>query len=320
MPLHVVTPTIESIPLGKVTGKKVYLKLECVQPSGSFKIRGVGKLCEELFAGGKKIFICPSSGNAGYSMAWAARELGAQAIVVGPENTPLEAQNAIISLGARMMIHGKVWDESNLKALEMAEQNPEMTYLSSYDDPLIWEGHSTMIDEMYAQCEKPDVILLSIGGGGMMSGVLQGLDNVGWSDVPVIGCGTYGANAFAASMEAGRLVRIPKVDTLVGCISAAEITPRVMELAKTHRLIPYLTSDLSCVEASEHFLDDHRLLVDISCGLTLSALYQNSPVLAEFERIMVIVCGGVGIRYGSLIELRKKAMEREKRDFNGFAR
>lgn len=315
MPLHVVTPMIESIPLGKITGKRVYLKLECVQPSGSFKIRGIGKLCEELFARGKKIFICPSSGNAGYSMAWAARELGAKAVIVGPESTPLEAREAITSLGAQMMIHGKIWDESNLRAIEMTEENPEMTYLSSYDDPLIWEGHSTMINEMCGQYEKPDVILLSIGGGGMMSGVLQGLDNVGWSDVPVIGCGTYGANAFAVSMEAGRLVRIPKVDTLVGCISATEITPRVMELAKTHRLIPYLTSDFSCVEASERFLDDHRMLVDISCGLTLSALYQNSHLLTEFERIAVIVCGGVGIRYNSLMRLKEKAIAREKKGF-----
>jgi len=307
LPFHVVTPTIESVPLGKITGKKVYLKLECVQPSGSFKIRGVGKLCEELFTRGKRSFVCPSSGNAGYSMAWAARELGARAIVVGPESTPREAREAISSLGAEILIYGKVWDESNLKAIEIAEQDPETAYLSSYDDPLIWKGHSTMIEEMYDQCEKPDVILLSVGGGGLMSGVLQGLDAVGWSDVAVIGCGTYGANAFAASMEAERLVRLPKVDTLVGCISAAEITPRIMELAKTHRLIPYLTSDLACVEASERFLDDHRLLVDISCGLTLSALYKNSPFIAEFKRIAVIVCGGVGIRYSSLMNLKEKA-------------
>jgi L-serine/L-threonine ammonia-lyase len=307
MPLHIVTPTIESIPLGKITGKRVYLKLECVQPTGSFKIRGIGKLCEELFARGRKVFVCPSSGNAGYSMAWAARELGAKAVVVGPESTPVEAREAIVSLGAEMLIHGKQWDESNQKAIEMAKQDPDVEYLSSYDDPLIWEGHSTMIDEMYTQCAKPDVILLSIGGGGMMSGVIEGLDRAGWSDVPVIGCGTYGANAFAASMEAEKLVRLPKVDTLVGCISAAEITPRVMELSKTHRLIPYLTSDLSCVEASERFLDDHRLLVDISCGLTLSALYQNSPLIAGFDRIAVIVCGGVVIRYRSLMKLKEEA-------------
>jgi len=307
MPLHVQTPVIESIPLGKITGKRVYLKLECVQPSSSFKIRGIGKLCEELFSRGKKIFVCPSSGNAGYSMAWAARELGAKAIVVGPQTTPPEAQAAIRSLGAEMLIHGKIWDESNLKAQEMAKQDPDISYLSSYDDPLIWEGHSTVIAEMKDQMEKPDVILLSVGGGGMMAGVLQGLDNALWSDVPVIGCGTYGANAFAASMEAGKLIRLPKVTTIVGCISAAEITPRVIELSKTHRLIPYLTSDLSCVEASERFLDDHRLLVDISCGVTLSALYQNSRLLEEFNRIAVIVCGGVGIRYSSLAKLKEMA-------------
>ena len=315
MPLHVVTPAIESIPLGKITGKSVYLKLECVQPSGSFKLRGIGKLCEEHFAQGKRTFICPSSGNAGYSMAWAARKLGARAIVIGPDTTPVEARQAITALGAQMLIHGKIWDESNLKAKEMAQGNPEMAYLSSYDDPLIWEGNSTIIEELYDQCKKPDVILLSIGGGGLMSGVLQGLDKVGWSDVPVIGCGTYGANAFAASMEAGKLVRIPKVNTIVGCISATEITARVMELAKTHRIIPYLTSDLACVEASERFLDDHRLLVDISCGLTLSVLYNNSPLITEFERIAVIVCGGVGIRYKSLMDLKLKAKEQEKKGF-----
>lgn len=308
MPLHIKTPLIESVPMGKITGKKVYLKLECVQAVGSFKIRGIGKLCEGLKEKGYKKFICPSAGNAGYATAWAGKELGVKAVVVAPKGTPQEAINAVQSLGAEVIVFGEVWDEANILAKKMAEDDATAAYISSYEHPDIWSGHATMIDELVEQCEKPDVILCSVGGGGLICGVVEGLDRNGWGDVPVIGCGTYGANAFSETIKAGKLVKLEKTTTLVTCISATAVTQKVVDNSKTHKLIPYLTSDSEAIMACEKLLDDHRLLVDPSCGVTLSAVYGKSPLFENMKNIVVIVCGGVGITYAKLQQLKAKAL------------
>lgn len=320
MPLHIETPLIESIPLGCVTGRKVLLKLECVQPAGSFKIRGVGALCEKLYCEGKRIFVCASSSNAGYATAYAARLLGAKSVIVAPEGSPEEALCAIRTLGAEVIVHGAVWYDANDLALEMVKQDPEKAYVSSYEDPVLWSGHATMIDELAKQCVKPDVIVCSVGGGGLICGVLEGLDRNGWSDVAVIGCGAYGANAFAASMEAGKLTRIPATTSIITCISAQIVTGRVMELLKTHDLRAYLTSDICAVEACARFLDDHRLLVDPSCGVSLAALYENTPLFGDAKTIVSIVCGGVGIKMAKLRKMRRLAEEeRDLAEGRGYA-
>jgi len=314
MPMHIVTPLTESVPLSALSGKNIYLKLECIQTAGSFKIRGIGQLCQELYDQGCRTFICPSSGNAGYATAWAARVLGAKALIIAPQGTPQDAISAIQSLGGEVMVYGEVWDYSNIKAKELAQTMENAAYITSYDHPTLWKGHATMIDEIKEQCPvKPDAIVLSVGGGGMICGVIEGLDRNGWSDVPVVGCGTYGANAFAETVKAGRHVKLEKTDTLVHCISATEVADRVTELAKNHTLLTHLVSDSVACKACERFLDDHRLLVDPACGVTLSAIYENAPALKDKKNIVVIVCGGVGITYRELMETKAAALEKEEK-------
>ncbi len=176
MPLHIETPFIESVPLSLASGRQVYLKLENTQTSSSFKIRGIGKLLEKLYAEGKRVFVCPSSGNAGYSVAWAARKLGAKAVIVAPESTPQAAIDSIEMLGGEVIVYGSVWDLSNEYAMELGSAAPENAYITSYDDPVLWDGHATMIDEIVKQSDfKPDAILCSVGGGGLISGICEGL-------------------------------------------------------------------------------------------------------------------------------------------------
>lgn len=312
MPLHNVTPLIESVPLGMCCGKRVFLKMENAQAAGSFKIRGIGKLCEDYVSKGCANLVCPSGGNAGYATAWAARALGVKATIIMPESAPQEAREAIAVLGAEVIIYGADWYASNELA-ETIAQAPHAEYVSSYEHPLIWSGHSTMVDEIVMQwplAEKPGAVLLSIGGGGMMSGVIQGLDRHGWGDIPVVGCGTYGANAFAASMAAGKLVRLAEVTSMVTCISAAEVTNQVMAYRKDHTLLSYLTSDYDAMCACERFLDDQRVLVDPSCGVTLSAVYADAPVLKGFDPLLVIVCGGVGVKSRKLERWKEEAKKR----------
>jgi L-serine/L-threonine ammonia-lyase len=108
-----------------------------------------------LYSEGKRIFVCASSSNAGYATAFAARQLGAKAIIVAPEGSPEEALSAIRLLDAEVIVHGAVWYDANDLALDLVKKDPNKAYVSSYEDPVLWSGHATMIDELAEQCEKP---------------------------------------------------------------------------------------------------------------------------------------------------------------------
>lgn len=296
MALHIVTPLIESVPLSAACGREVWLKLENTQPSASFKLRGIGKLCSQLYEEGKRTFICPSSGNAGYSTVWACRELGAKALIVAPSGTPADAVKAIESLGAEVIVRQGTWDVSNAYALELTEKDPEAVYVTPYDDPVLWDGHATMIDEITEQAPwKPDLVICAVGGGGLISGVTDGLIRNGWTDVPILGCGTNGADAFCQTIRAHDTVNIGTVSSLVHCISATHVTPHIVDCMDTVHYKTYVTDDVTAVDACEKFMVDHRFIVDPACGVALSSVYTNAPELGDAKRIIVIVCGGAGV-------------------------
>lgn len=153
MALHIETPLIHSHPLSAAAGRRVRLKLEALQPPGSFKIRGVGAACEVHARAGKRRFICSSGGNAGLAMAFAGRQLGVPVTVVVPENTPERAREALRREGADLRVHGAAWHEANELALSLV--GPEDAFIHPFDDPLLWSGHASLVDEAVRQGPGP---------------------------------------------------------------------------------------------------------------------------------------------------------------------
>ncbi|XP_073864065.1 serine dehydratase-like isoform X4 [Macaca fascicularis] len=135
-PFHVVTPLLESWALSQVAGMPIFLKCENVQPSGSFKIRGIGHFCQEMAKKGCRHLVCSSGGNAGIAAAYAARKLGIPATVVLPESTSLQVVQRLQGEGAEVQLTGKVWDEANLRAQELAKRDGWVN-VSPFDHPLI---------------------------------------------------------------------------------------------------------------------------------------------------------------------------------------
>ena len=173
MPLHIQTPLLESLPLSLASGRCIWLKLEALQPPGSFKIRGIGAACEEYQRRGARRFISSSGGNAGIAVAYAGRCLSVPVIVVVPETTTERAKELIGQQGAQVVVHGASWQEANGLAQSLVTGTD--AFLHPFDDPLLWQGHATLVDEV-AQAElKPDAVVLSVGGGGLLSGVVEGI-------------------------------------------------------------------------------------------------------------------------------------------------
>jgi L-serine/L-threonine ammonia-lyase len=278
-PLHIKTPLLESRALTLPGGGSVWLKVEAMQPPGSFKVRGVGLACQEYARRGANRFVSSSGGNAGIAAAFAGRQLGLPVVVVVPETTTERAKALITRERAELIVHGASWQEANESAVAML--GPSDAFLHPFDDPLLWQGHSTLIDEVAESGVRPDAIVLSVGGGH------------GWTDVPVIAAETTGAASLARSMEAGKSVELDAITSIATSLGARRVCDKALEWTARHPVRSAVVSDRAAIDACHRFLDDHRLVVEPACGAALAVVYEELPEVEGFDSVLVIVCGGV---------------------------
>ena len=297
-PLHLTTPLLEHRRLSVALGKRVLLKLENVQPSGSFKLRGIGLLCQRAVARGGTHLICSSGGNAGFAAAVAGAALGVRTTILVPTTTSEAVRQKIRELGATVLEHGAVWDETDLEARRLSSV-PGAVYVPPFDHPDIWEGNSTLIDEALLQSRalgvEPDVVICSVGGGGLMAGVLQGLERHGLTQVPLIAVETKGAESLHAAIEAGALVTLPAITSLATSLGAKRVAAEAFAWTRRHPVHSVVVTDERALEASRRFADDLRALVEPACGAALSVVYDRLPVLEPFQHPLIVVCGGIGV-------------------------
>mgnify|MGYP001824371527 FL=1 len=289
-PLHVDTPCIHSPALTSGAAPEVWLKLDAVQPSGSFKIRGIGHACQEYARRGAERFISSSGGNAGIAAAYAGRRLDIPVVVIVPETTTARAKALIGQEGAEVVIHGASWQEANDLAESLVSDTDAM--LHPFDDPLVWEGHASLVDEVVASDLRPDAVVLSVGGGGLFSGVIQGLHRHGWSDVPVVAVETEGAASLARAMEAGHPVTLDAITSVATSLGAKRVCAQALHWAQQHPVRSVVVSDQAAARASERFIEDHRIVVEPACGAAIATVYDDVPELRDFDSVLLVVCGG----------------------------
>lgn len=316
---HVNTPLLESVGMSKRLGTTVYMKMENSQPSGSFKIRGIGHLCQKLASQYSGV-VCSSGGNAGLAVAYVARKMGLPATIIVPSSSPQLVVQRLQDQGATVKITGKVWDDANAEALRMADVEG-LTYVPPFDHPLLWEGHASVITEVACSLGpgvKPGVVVVSVGGGGLLCGVVQGLKDVGWTDVPVLAMETVGADCFNAAVKAGRPVTLDDITSEAKCLGAKTVCKKAFEYSKSNELtiISELVTDQQALQAVEAFLDEERVLVEMACGASLAAVYSRVINRLQDEGrlpsclgpVVVIVCGGSSVDMQLLTSLRQKLL------------
>ena len=290
MPLHIETPLIQSRQLSQLSGRSIWLKMDALQAPGSFKIRGVGHACTEYVSRGARRLVSSSGGNAGLAVAYAGRSMGVPVTVVVPQTTSERARELLRLEDAEVIVHGASWQEANELALALV--GPTDAFLHPFDDPLLWQGHATVIDEVARAGLSPDAVVLSVGGGGLLSGVAEGLHRNGWRGIPIIAVETEGAASFHAAAKAGHGVQLDGITSIATSLGAKRVCEQAVKWSKEHPILSVLVSDKSAVAACERFLTDHRVLVEPACGASLALAYENSPALEQFKTVLIIVCGG----------------------------
>ena len=270
------------------TGNKVYLKPENMQYTGAYKVRGayykISTLSKEER---KKGLITASAGNHAQGVAYAAKIYGVPATVVMPTTTPLLKVNRTKSYGAEVVLHGSVYDEACQYALKLAEEKGA-TFVHPFNDETVATGQGTIAMEIFKELPTVDIILVPIGGGGLAAGVstLAKLLN---PNIKVIGVEPAGASCMKASLDAGKVVTLPNVDTIAD--GTAVKTPGDV-------VFPYIQKNIDeIIQIEDHelivnFLDimeNHKMLVENSGLLTVAAL---KHLKCKGKKIVSILSGG----------------------------
>ena len=270
------------------TGNKVYLKPENMQYTGAYKVRGayykISTMSEEAR---KKGLITASAGNHAQGVAFAAKKYGVKATVVMPTTTPLIKVNRTKGYGAEVILYGNVYDEACEYAIKLADEKG-LTFVHPFDDLDVATGQGSIAMEIIKELPTVDYILVPVGGGGLATGVstLAKLLN---PNIKIIAVEPSGASCLKASLEAGKVVTLPAVNTIAD--GTAVKTPGT-------KVFPYLQKNLDDVITVDDedlivaFLDmveNHKMIVENSGLLTVAALKQLN---VKDKKIVSILSGG----------------------------
>lgn len=218
--------------------------------------------------------------------------------IVVPASTPDFMIKRLRVIGAQVVVHGSVWDESDRYARELVEQEApgRAIHISPFDHPLLWSGHASLVEELKQDLggERPAAIVVSVGGGGLFLGVAEGTRRVGWGDVPIITAETEGAASFAAMVAAGgKVVRLAEISSLAKSLGALAVSERCAEWVREGRkVVPVVVSDREAVEGCSLLAVEHRVLVEPACGAAVAAVTRGVFGSVGDGPVVVVVCGG----------------------------
>ncbi len=285
-----VTPTVPSTWLSAAAGCEVRLKLENVQRTGSFKVRGATHSLLCLPAAVRKHgVVAASSGNHGLGLAAAGQQLGVAVTVFVPETTPPAKRAAIAAQGAEVRVHGDDCVVTEQFAREFAASRGQ-AYVSPYNDLDVVAGQGTVGVELLADWPEVDTVYVALGGGGLVSG-LAAYAKMHRPGLDVVACSPVASPAMAECVRAGAIIDVPCgttwSDSTAGGVEPGAITfPWVRELVDR-----YVDVDEAAIEAALlAMLTQQHLLVEGAAAVAVAALLADRK--RRGQRAAVIVCGG----------------------------
>ena len=282
------TPLVYSPAFSKATGNQVYIKPENMQLTGAYKIRGayykISTLSDEEKARG---LVTASAGNHAQGVAYAAQHAGVEATIVMPTTTPLVKVNNTKDLGAHVILHGETFDDAAALAGQLVEEKG-LTYIPPFNDLDVATGQGTIAYEIFQSLPDVDIILVPIGGGGLAAGVstLAKLLN---PQVQVIGVEPTGAASMKASLEAGHVVTLPKVETIADGVAVK--TPGDLVFPYIQQNVDHIITidDTELVDAFLDMMEKHKMIVENSGLLAIAALYHLD---CQGKNVVSVLSGG----------------------------
>lgn len=286
------TPLIKAWPTKRGASKEglIYLKLENLQITGSFKARGavnkVFSLSPQEIARG---IVTASGGNHGLGVAYAGWLTSSPATIFIPRNTPRVKAEKLESWGARVIVEGQVWDDANQAALAVVERE-NLSYFHPFADPAVIAGQGTVCLEILDDEPNINTLLVAIGGGGLISGVSLATKAIN-PGITVIGVEPVGAPTLYESLRAGQLVELPEIRTAANTLAPRLSAPINLEIIKRNVDEIVLVTDEEMYEAARWLWFEMGVAAELSGAAALAALLAGKVEPAQSESVCALVCG-----------------------------
>ena len=285
------THLTHSRPFSDLVNADVWFKLESLQITGSFKARGaLNKILSLKDQEKEQGVVSASTGNHGAAVAYAAGELNIGCTIYVPDDaSPTKLEN-MEQFGAKIKVHGDDCIKAEEKARQVSIFTGE-TYVSPYNDPFVMAGQGTLGVEIESQCDGLDVIIISVGGGGLIGGTAGYLKSV-WPEIHVIGCSPENSAVMIHSMKAGRVLDLESRPTLsdgtAGGIEENSITfPICCNVIDESVLV----TENEIKNAMITYMEKEHQLLEGAAGTAVAALIKKKDDL-HGKRVGVVICGG----------------------------
>lgn len=286
------TPVLAAAPMrdDPAPGARLALKLDCLQPTGSFKVRGaVNTLASLTPEQVERGLITASGGNHGLAVAYAAAMGGTRALVYLPSSAPVSKAEKLRDWGAEVVIQGAVFDEAARAATAEAETSG-MTFVHPFAPPAVIAGQGTLGLEILEQCPELDTVLVAIGGGGLIAGVATAIKALKPA-ARVVGVEPRGAPTHHASRAAGELVTLERIDTKAGTLAPRRSEPLNFDLISRHVDELVLVSDHAMAEAARWLWFECGIAAELSGAAAIAALQTRAVLARPGETVCAIICG-----------------------------
>lgn len=292
---------------------RAFYKNELEQPSGLFKLRGIGHCIQQEISKQKGADVrvyTSSGGNAGLAAAYASKELNVPCTVVLPTISKQLVIDKLKALDAEVIVKGRHWGEADnflQKELIGLEGYPSSgaVYVHPFDNADVWEGHSSMIDEIVEQLGEKELtnvraVVCSVGGGGLFNGIVQGLNKYPeLKNVPVIAVETTEVPCFRDAVEKGEVVHLSGFTTLATSLGSPYVSAQSLEHSRTHKTYNHVIEENDALEGVVEYFDKFGSIVEPACGATISLTNKTETLnkllqqpLQKDDIIVYIVCGG----------------------------
>jgi threonine dehydratase len=284
------TPLLFNSWLSQKYGCQIYLKLENMQPIGSFKIRGATYKISQLSEKDKRRgVIAASAGNHAQGVAWGSKKLGVDALIVMPRGAPLVKIQNTKALGAEVILEGEVYEESYAAAMKIARKTGRV-FVHAFDDPLVIAGQGTVGLEIIEQLPDVDVVVGSMGGGGLLAGV-GSVIQVEAPHVKIIGCQAKGSSTIVKSVYTHHLTKIKKAETFADGIAVTVTHPRMYGILR-NLLDQAIEVDDEATAAAVLTLIEKAKVVTEGAGAIALAAFEKVHAKYRGKKVVLILSGG----------------------------
>jgi threonine dehydratase len=245
-----------------------------------------GRICHHF----KILLVAASGGNHGLAVAYAGKQFGMKTIVIVFEATAQYRIDLIRAVGAGVIRYGRTMDDLNAKVSEYT-MDDHYVFIHPFSDDEVIAGQATIAHELLHQESDIDAIVVSIGGGGLISGISQYAKSFN-PQIKIYGVETEGAGSMYQSLNAGKLVALPAITSIAASLGATKVTEKTFSIVRNYVDKVVTVTDAEAVYALKDILTHEKLLVEPASSCSLAAvLFRKLPELAN-KKVAVILCGG----------------------------